>query len=455
MIQKLFKRNLIPLYVFLLIITISSLGITYLTSIRSTMIERSGVVMRTQPATNSDAIIEIPPNSEVTHLAEDSNWTKVRFDGVYEGWIPNWLIINSDLPSDQQITAQLTNELPVFSQEDENSEIIFTIPGESFIPINFESLGWIQITYNGEPGYVLTEEIILRSTPEVEAEIAREQARLAEEEARQRELEELTNTAIMRRDNEALFESADINSAVIYPTLLNQEFMIIDEIITDSDDFFYVEDSDGLRGYINQLAVSQPVFSMNHTAQPDAGNITEANILIDPGHGGEDPGTMSLDGSSYEKDYTLSVARQLQETLTALGANVELTREDDSWLDLEERTLMSNNQPADIFLSLHFDASWDPSWRGSATYYYHNADAQLALAVNDSLTDLDIPNLGVQFGNFQVIRENQQPALLLELGFMTNEQDLKNIHNPEFHQEAADAIANGLVNYFQQIESGL
>lgn len=431
----------------------STIGINYLTNNQYLLIERPGIVLRTQPATNSQSIVEISPNSEVTHLAEENNWSKVRFDGVYEGWIPNWLLINNQLPSDQQITAQISRDLPLFLNQDENSEIIATIPAESFIPVNYESLGWIQITYNGEPGFIPTEAITLRSTPQVEAELARVQEQRDQEEAIQKELEELSETAIMRRDNEALYETPDPNSRVIYPTLFEQQFTILEEDIPEADDFIFVEDMDGIRGYLNQLAVSQPIFSVNHVEGPGALSLAEANIIIDPGHGGEDPGTMSLDGQIYEKNYVLPVALQIQETLSALGANVELTREDDRLVDLEERVIMSNQQTADIFLSIHFDASWDPTWRGTATYHYHYEDEQLAYAVNEALSAISIPNEGVQFGNFQVIRENHQPALLLELGFMTNEEDLEKIQDEEFHQEIADAVANGLATYFQQTGS--
>ena len=170
--------------------------------------------------------------------------------------------------------------------------------------------------------------------------------------------------------------------------------------------------------------------------------------MIDAGHGGSDPGAISFDSATYEKEVTLMTAQNLQAKLEDLGATVLMTRSDDSFFDLDERTDVSNQQEVDAFISLHFDSSLDPNWHGTTTYFFHESDYDLANAVNNELEQLELPNNNVIFGNYYVLRENNRPSMLLELGYMSNSEDLDFIRSEEYIDDLSDAITIGLVNYF-------
>lgn len=431
---------------------ITCIGFYYLTNFHYLVIERPGVVVRSRAATNSEGLSTIPEGSKVSQLAHSNNWIKIRYDGSIEGWIPEWLLKDTNLQSDNAITAEFTKQTPVYQEADDKADPITTIPSTSYIPINYEGQGWSQITYEGEPVFVKTEDITIRSTPDVETKLSQEKEKKLSEEARQKQIEELSNIAIMRKDNEFLYEEASIDSAVVYATEYQQEFTIIDSVSNDDGvDFYLVEDLYGVRGYVNQLAISEPVYSIDHRNEPINRALANATIVLDPGHGGEDPGTISLDQKHYEKNYVLPTAMTLKKTLEALGAKVIMIRTEDVFVDLEERVTISNESNADLFISIHFDSSYDTSFRGITTYYYHPDDDKFAYALNSGLAELNYPNQGVQFGNFQVIRENNLPSLLLELGYITNQEDLSLMQTSDYQQALADGIANGLVTYFDQI----
>lgn len=177
--------------------------------------------------------------------------------------------------------------------------------------------------------------------------------------------------------------------------------------------------------------------------------LSEATIVIDPGHGGTDPG--ALGSFVYEKEVTLSTAEQVAKKLEQAGANVILTRTDDESVSLEERVWMSNSYQADLFISLHYDSTPEGVFgTGFTTYYYNGNDSYLAELMNDKLgQNLPLQNNGVAFGDYLVLRENSQPSLLLELGYMNNDDDAYTFDNNYYRDLVADSIFAALTEYFQ------
>ncbi|MFC4557706.1 N-acetylmuramoyl-L-alanine amidase [Virgibacillus kekensis] len=179
------------------------------------------------------------------------------------------------------------------------------------------------------------------------------------------------------------------------------------------------------------------------------GPLSGHHIVIDAGHGGNDSGAVA-EGVN-EKSLTLSTALLAAEELQRQGATVTLTRTNDRFLSLEERVTISHSKSADIFISFHYNAYRDPSVGGINTFYYGNEELQLATIVQDSLiSHVKLDNRGAKTGNFHVIRENNDLALLVELGFMTNPEELDTIKTDKYQEEVAAAIADGLIDYYKQ-----
>ncbi len=213
-------------------------------------------------------------------------------------------------------------------------------------------------------------------------------------------------------------------------------------------------------------------------------------VVIDPGHGGRDPGAVGRKGIQ-EKDVNLRLARILAKRLEKRGFRVILTREDDRTVDLEERTALAEASAGDVFVSLHANASSRRATRGIEVYYLDVADQRhnrgvaarengisrsevdslqrtlarfrvseasahsklLADVVHDSVVkevrreSRDIPDLGVKTGPFYVLFLSSMPSILVESGFLTNTSDAKLLRDKDFLGALADGIADGLVTY--------
>jgi N-acetylmuramoyl-L-alanine amidase len=196
-------------------------------------------------------------------------------------------------------------------------------------------------------------------------------------------------------------------------------------------------------------------------------------IVIDPGHGGENPGTKSVLGHHYEKEYTLDWARRLQPLLAANGWLVFLTRTNDSDLALSNRVAFAEEHKASLFLSLHFNSSAPKEDQaGLETYcltpagmpstvtrgfaddlgfsFPNNAfdaqNLQLAFRVHRALLQVNgFRDRGVRRARFLgVLRWQQRPAILVEGGYLSNPSEARLISDPAYRQKLAEAVAKAL-----------
>ena len=219
-------------------------------------------------------------------------------------------------------------------------------------------------------------------------------------------------------------------------------------------------------------------------------------VVIDPGHGGHDPGTEAA-GEVAEKDVALQIAIRVREALIADGVDARLTRADDTFLTLAERTQAANRNDADLFVSIHLNSSPDPETTGIETYYLNNTTdrATIRLArmensvaggysapgqpnLNYILTDLRqqdkanesaslarmieaeavadinasmglrVNQLGAKQGPFYVLVGALMPSVLVECGFMSNPGEARLLQSPQYQQGLADGIARAVVHYF-------
>jgi len=180
-----------------------------------------------------------------------------------------------------------------------------------------------------------------------------------------------------------------------------------------------------------------------------AGSLRGRVIVIDPGHGGNDPGMLGTTYDSVEKELTLSTSRLLEDELRARGAKVILTRTEDEKPSLSKRVEISETNGADAFVSIHYNSS-ETKTSGTLTFYYsRKKDEPLARAIEARLkSGTGLKSNGVAYGNYHVLRENDSPSALVELGFLSNPKDEKLAQSEEYRSKAAAAIAAGLEDYF-------
>lgn len=201
-----------------------------------------------------------------------------------------------------------------------------------------------------------------------------------------------------------------------------------------------------------------------------------AVVVIDPGHGGQDPGTIKT--GMVEKELTLDIARRLERLLQQRGLGTLLTRMDDSYVSLQDRAAIANEQPECVFVSIHFDEAGRSAATGIETFYAAhpisfpermaswlpflqrtsseppNVESQsLATFIQESLVaHTQAVNRGTRPQQFFVIANVRHPAVLVEGGFLTNKEDVAKLANDEYREQMAMAISEGVVRYRDSLQ---
>ena len=183
--------------------------------------------------------------------------------------------------------------------------------------------------------------------------------------------------------------------------------------------------------------------------------LSDRVIMIDPGHGGAQPGAGSGTGV-YEKDVTYKMALELKKLLEARGATVLFSRNDAASVpEIEERRLNTYKLNPDLFISIHCDSSESKSSNGSSVYYYKNYSGPLAFAIAKSLpaavkseTGYGMQNKGAHFYPFLVTRIEVCPSVLVECGFISNSSDFRIINSASGRKAIAKGIYNGILDYY-------
>ena len=190
------------------------------------------------------------------------------------------------------------------------------------------------------------------------------------------------------------------------------------------------------------------------------GGIKDKRITLDAGHGGSDPGAIGAKGSR-EKDITLIITKKVEELLKQKGANVSMTREKDVDVhglnstdaqELQARVDIAEKNEADLFISLHINASVNKNVGGFSSYYYPktNHDARIAQAIQKRMTSsFGLDDLGIRQANFYVNKRSSMPSSLVEMAFISNAKEEKLLNSNWFRTKLAKAIADGIEDYFK------
>lgn len=173
------------------------------------------------------------------------------------------------------------------------------------------------------------------------------------------------------------------------------------------------------------------------------------NIISVPNHDEKDSDILGV-RSKNEKNLTLAVANSVAQKLQNAGATVLMTRSDDTYITLEDRVHLSQSYWTDAFISLHYNAFLLHKSNGISTHYYSNGqDYRLAQEIQTALEKhTNFKSRGIQQDSYHVLRENEDLSVLVELGFITNPNDQAIILSENHPSSIANAITEGLINYF-------
>ncbi len=177
------------------------------------------------------------------------------------------------------------------------------------------------------------------------------------------------------------------------------------------------------------------------------------SVVIDPGHGGSDVGATR--SNIYEKDITLVVSKLLDEYLKKQGVYTYLTRDKDKTVELSERSDFSNSVSPDVFISVHVNSSVKEDIIGVETHWYHPQSLDFAkkvhakLASSRNLSKWETVDRGLFQSKFYVINHTNAPAILVEIGFISNPNERRELIKEKRQEEVAKAIADGIMEYLK------
>ena len=178
-------------------------------------------------------------------------------------------------------------------------------------------------------------------------------------------------------------------------------------------------------------------------------------VVIDPGHGGPDSGAIGI-GGLRETDVVLDVSKIVSSILNKKGVKVKMTRTNEIDLDLVPRVLMANKTKADIFVSIHANASVGKkrNINGLETFYYSGWKGRLlAEKIQKQIIKVSpgSPDRGVRTGSYFVIKNTNMPAVLVEIGFVTGRLDGSRLSKDMHRKRVAYAIARGILEYLERM----
>lgn len=226
-----------------------------------------------------------------------------------------------------------------------------------------------------------------------------------------------------------------------------------------------VFDTESRRTYKFELASDKKsaVITINYAESaeqtPTVGEKTDFTVIVDAGHGGNDVGTLMRDENGtpylYEKDINLETAQYLAAELKSRGITVYETRETDKTLQLSDRTNLANGNNADLFISVHVNYFTNPAASGTLTLYSKTKDGQYpdkipskeaaSIIQNKLYAALGTSNAGIRSEDeLYVLRNSIMPAVLIELGFISNDFDRSVLTNSEKLKQGASAIADAV-----------
>lgn len=249
---------------------------------------------------------------------------------------------------------------------------------------------------------------------------------------------------------------------IIYDSILDKE-NLIQTIETNADFKISKDEFNNLKiSYFSNVPLS------GHNVQIDGGNLLlkvkkpflygenkpleNLTIVIDPGHGGSDPGAVR--NNIKEKDINLEISKKVKSKLKKLGADVYLTREKDEYKGLYERVDFAKEKNADIFISIHqnsyLDRKNENKKEGTSAFYYNKESYNLADEIKNAIVKrTKLKDDGTNLASLAVIRTADPVSVLIECGYIANKKESEKLSDSNFQKKLARAIVSGVKNYLR------
>ncbi|MCX7570321.1 N-acetylmuramoyl-L-alanine amidase [Tumebacillus sp. DT12] len=414
-------------------------------SIQIAVANTADVNVRGGASTSYDVITVIGPGTAYPLLQTSGDWVQIRLPGERTGWVSRALVDVTEQKArpaaeEEQKKATVTADLLHVRQTASlDGAIVGKLSQNALVKVTGTADGWSQIEFAAASeqvikGYVRTEYLRLPNIPAPNAS----------------QPPGVSGPQVKLLENANIRSGPGTNYVILQTGTSGATFPLTGR----SGQWQEIELTDGRRAWVAGWLTEA---SGDLSGVPERGHTLDSElrgrtIVLDAGHGGIDVGAIGRTSGVQEKDLNLSLTRILYNKLLATGANVILTRPDDRFLGLDERVAVSEQRQADAFVSLHFNTHQDAALSGSMTFYYNQdgEDHRLAKLIQTELTQtLGLPDLGARFGDYYVLRENSQPAVLVEAAFLTHPGDEQTAQDAAAQERAAEGIFRALVTFLQ------
>jgi len=363
--------------------------------------------------------------------AVEGDWLKVTYKGAFayiHKTYAQFLDADGNALGNVQKQVTATQNLNVYVKPTSSSKVITTVNSKTKLPVYKTVSGYHLTVVNGIPGYV-----VANSTEDVEEEKPSNPDPTPPT---------VSGDVLGRVTVDSLNVRKEANStSTVLGKLKKGEYIQVNSI----NGYWAQVTYQGQKGYVHKSYLKL----LNQSGNPLKNRI----IILDPGHGGKDPGTVL--GSYSEKAITLKVSTLVKQKLEAAGAKVYMTRTGDTYPSLQDRVDFTNANYGEIFVSVHVNSAANTSAQGTETYYaistgdMYQEDIDLATFVNNQIVNnLNMKNRGVKEEQYYVIRNTIIPAILVELGFLTNDEDRGKMTTDKYAELFADSIYKGISQYY-------
>ncbi|MED4136758.1 SH3 domain-containing protein [Priestia megaterium] len=404
------------------------------TSSKSAVVNASSLNVRSSASTSASVVTNLPRNSKVTVVNESGSWSQIKTSNGQTGWVASQYLQadsgSSTLAKDFGSTTTTSksavvnaSSLNVRSSASTGASIVTNLPCNSKVTVVNESGSWSQIkTAAGQTGWVASQYLQADSG----------------QSSQPAQSIQITKAANLR-------SQPSLSAGIVRVSKAGETF----EKVSEANDWVQIQYSASQTAWVSKGLTAAPGSTTPDNLQSPSAALKDKIIVVDAGHGGYDPGTSG--GSSIEKNLALTTAKLVASRLANAGANVFMTRSNDTFISLSGRVDVSEAKHADAFISIHYNSSTSSSANGVMSFYYNESkDKELAKYIQESMMEnvTSMKNQGVRFGNYYVLRENNQRAVLLELGFLSNAHDEQIVSSNAYQQQISTGIYQGIARYF-------
>lgn len=371
--------------------------------------------------------------SKLAVYAIEGDWLKVSFNNGYSyiyKTYAQFLDIDGKTLGNAKKQVTTTQNLNLYLEPTSTSNVISTIDSKVKLPVYNTVNGYYLTVVNGLPGYIVvgsTEDVIVEkpSTPDPTPP--------------------LVSGDLLGRvtvDNLNIRKEANSTSPVV-DKVKKGEYVQVNSV----NGYWAQVTYKGQNGYVHKSYLKL----LNQNGNP----LKDRIIIIDPGHGGKDPGTVV--GTIEEKNIVLKVSTLVTQKLEAAGANVLMTRTGDTYPTREGRVDFSHVNYGEIFVSIHANYANNTAAQGTETYYaktpgdVYEEDIDLATFVNNQIVkNVNMKDRKVKEMKYIVIANTNIPAILVELGFLSNSEDRAKLTDDQYVELFAESIYKGILEYYSK-----